>query len=304
MTIALANAPVSYGVFELTVGSDRYLAPFDRLLDEVAAAGYAGIDLGPVGYLAGGGRLGDRLAAKGLGLAGGYIEMPFHEPAAVAEAMPTLDALLDEFDAAPSAGMPPARPTLAAGGSEGHRKRPGGSHTDRTIGLDDAHWLDFGEGLRRVVERCRERGYEPTFHHHTATYVEAPWEIERVLELSDVGLCLDTGHLLIGGGDPVTMLGALAGRINQVHLKDVRLELLREIVAAGGAADQIWSREVFCPLGDGDLDLSGVIATLAMIGYTGWAVVEQDVLTNSAERFERAVSDQQRNRRTLAGLGL
>ena len=89
----------------------------------------------------------------------------------------------------------------------------------------------FAVGLAIAVARCRDRGYEPTFHHHTATYVEAQWEIERLLELSDVGLCLDTGHLLLGRGEPVSAIRAWADRINQVHLKDARLATLEQIVA-------------------------------------------------------------------------
>jgi inosose dehydratase len=53
-----------------------------------------------------------------------------------------------------------------------------------------------------ALELARSRGLEPSFHHHAGSYVEAPWEIERLLELTDVGLLLDTGHLAVGGGDP------------------------------------------------------------------------------------------------------
>src|SRR6202020_1130962 len=103
------------------------------------------------------------------------------------------------------------------------------------------------------VRRCRERGYEPTFHHETATYVEAPWEIERLLDVSDVGLCLDTGHLLLGRGDPVAAITAWGERINQLHLKDARIETLEQIVAEGAPVTEIWRRRAFRPLGEGDI---------------------------------------------------
>lgn len=202
--IAIANAPVSYGAFELTAGIDSNVPDGLQVLDQVASTGYAGIDLGPVGYLGAGAELGERLAARGLGLAGAYLELPYADHEALQQVLPQLDAMLDTFDAArPYLPGPMPRPTLADAGGEARRSHPGQAVGDRTLGLDADAWRRFAVGLGEVVARCRDRGYEPTFHHETGTYVEAPWEIERVLELSDIGLCLDTGHLLLGGGDPV-----------------------------------------------------------------------------------------------------
>jgi hypothetical protein len=192
--IVVASAPVSYGAFVLTVGIDPNVPDGVGVLDEVAAAGYAGIDLGPVGFLGGDTELGGRLAARKLDLAGAYLELPYADHDALDLTLPALDAILDTFDAAaPYRVGPPPRPTLADNGSEIRRARPGRAVDDRSIGLDANGWLRFGRGLTEVVTRCRDRGYEPTFHHETGTYVEAPWEIARVLELTDIGLCLDTG---------------------------------------------------------------------------------------------------------------
>ncbi|MGH9019535.1 MAG: sugar phosphate isomerase/epimerase family protein, partial [Acidimicrobiales bacterium] len=95
MNVTVANAPISYGAFELTVGIDPSVPSAELVLDEVAAAGYAGIDLGPVGYLGEGPVLAERLAARGLGLAGAYLELPFSDPAALPALWPDLDAMLD-----------------------------------------------------------------------------------------------------------------------------------------------------------------------------------------------------------------
>src|SRR6202020_3638722 len=119
------------------------------------------------------------------------------------------------------------------------------------------------------VRRCRERGYEPTFHHETATYVEAPCEIERLREVSDIGLCLDTGHLLLGRGDPVAAVTAWGERINHVHLKDARRGVIERIVAEAAPVREIWARRAFCPLGEGDIDIPAVLDALAGIGYGG-----------------------------------
>lgn len=303
--IVVASAPVSYGAFELTVGIDPDVPDGLQVLDEVAEAGYAGIDLGPVGYLGSGRGLGERLAARRLGLAGAYLELPYTDNDALRLAMPALDAMLDTFDdVAPFRVGPPPRPTLADNGSEARRARPGRAAQDPGVGLDADGWRRFGAGLGEVLARCRDRGYEPTFHHETGTFVEAPWEIERVLELTGIGLCLDTGHLLIGGGDPVAAIGAWGSRINQVHLKDARRSVMAGIVADDAPVTDIWSREAFPVLGEGDLDGDGVLGALAAIGYEGWLVVEQDTLPRTRARFERAAGDQRANREYLASRGL
>ncbi len=112
MSVQVANGPCSYGAFEITVGIDPHVPAGIDVLDQVARAGYAGIDLGPVGYLGDGAELHDRLAERGLALAGGYVPLPFSDPDALAGQIGYLDAMLDILDSVPK-GMP-ARPTLAA----------------------------------------------------------------------------------------------------------------------------------------------------------------------------------------------
>jgi len=300
--VVLANAPVSYGAFEITVGVDPHVPDPLTLLDWVSESGYAGIDLGPIGYLGTTATLAERLDERGLALAGGYLELPFSEPHKLPDALAELDGLLDIFESAPGGPQPP-RPTLADAGSPLRSRYPGRAAIDPTVGLDPTGWRYFAEGVARAVHVCRERGYEPTFHHHTATYVEAHWEIERLLELTDVGLCLDTGHLLLGRGEPITAIRDWAPRINQVHLKDARLARLEEIVAQAAPVEEIWRRQAFCALGDGDIDVAGVLRSLGEIGYSGWLVVEQDVLPDPNNPGQPA-RDQRRNREYLRTHGL
>jgi inosose dehydratase len=302
--IVVANAPVSYGAFEITVGVHPLVPQPLELLDQVASAGYAGIDLGPLGYLGTDGELAERLQGRHLGLAGGYLELPYSDPEALASALPELDQLLDVFDSvsANGASLPP-RPTLADAGSPERRALPGRSALDRSVGFDDAGWQRFAEGLGRAVARCRERGYEPTFHHHTATYIEAQWEIERMLELTDVGLCLDTGHLLLGRGDPVTAVRDWGERINHVHLKDARQWVLDAIVAEGAPVEAIWRRRAFCRLGDGDVDVDGVLDALRERDYSGWLVVEQDIIPDPDDPPGQADQEQRANREFLRERG-
>jgi inosose dehydratase len=300
--LAIANAPVSYGAFEITVGIDPNVPDPLTLLDWVADAGYVGVDLGPAGYLGTTETLPGRLAQRSLGLVGGYLELPFSEPERLRDAAGELEALLDVLDSVEPGPAAP-RATLADAGSPARSRYPGRAALDPSVGLDDAGWGRFADGLARTVERCRERGHEPTFHHHTATHIEAHWEIERLLEVSDVGLCLDTGHLLLGRGDPLRALQDWSARINHIHLKDARIATLEEIVAESAPVEEIWRRKAFCALGDGDIDVEQVLQAIADIGYAGWLVVEQDVLPDPSHPDQPAI-DQRRNREYLRAHGL
>ena len=226
--VILANAPVSYGAFEVTVGRNPFVPDADQLLAAVSAAGYTGIDLGPPGYLGTPETLAARLRENGLQLAGAYLQLPFGEPEALERRWPELLEALDILDALDPQALAP-KPTLADAGSPERQQRPGAAASDRALGLDEAGFRAFFEGLERVVAQCRDRGFEPTFHPHAGTYIEAGWEIERLLESSDVGICFDPGHLLIGGVDPARALASWGARINHVHLKDARLAALRRL---------------------------------------------------------------------------
>jgi inosose dehydratase len=209
--------------------------------------------------------------------------------------------MLDTFDAVRDVVPGPLpHPTIADSGSERRRNNPGRSHADHSWGLDDDGWDRMKVGLASVVERCRARGYEPTFHHETGTNVEAPWEIQRILDISDVGLCLDTGHFFIGGGDPVVAIHEWAGRINHVHVKDALQSVMDGIIADGVPTMNIWSREAFPAFGNGDANVAGVLAALKDIDYEGWLVVEQDIFPQTSARFAQAIDDQKKNRQFLA----
>jgi len=297
--LVVANAPVSYGAFELTVGIMPDVPDGDTVLDEVAGAGYAGIDLGPVGYLGSADDLAAGLARRGLALAGGFFELPFSDHARMPGALTGLGSLLDVFDSVGAKNGLKPRPTLADSGSDLRRSRPGQAAHDRSLGLDAEGWRRFAEGVEMAITVCGERGYMPTFHHETGTLVEAPWEIERLLEETSVGLCLDTGHLLVGGGDPVRAIRDWRERINHLHLKDARRSVVEAIVRESAPVSEIWRRKAFCRLGAGDLDVDAVLDPIRG-SYSGFIVVEQDVLP---ERNGTAAADQRANREYLAARG-
>ena len=200
--ITVANAPVSYGVFDLARPERVPLPAGGELLDAVAAAGYDAVDLGPRGLFGTGRALADALAGRGLLLCGAWIDLPLTGDdagfdAALARALPVLEdlALL-----ARAQDGPPPRPTLADAGDEARRARPGGGPG---LEADGRAWAALVEHLECVCALARGLGLEPTFHHHAATYVETPAEIDRLLGDTSVGLTLDSGHLLLAGGDPL-----------------------------------------------------------------------------------------------------
>jgi len=296
-TLRAANAPLSYGAFEMTVGIFPNVPGPEELLAEMASAGYAGTELGPPGYLGGGNELAERLERHGLALTGGWCPVRFSEPQHWAADLAALGRTLDLFDAAGPA--PDTHPVFGDGGSEARRANPGRGGEDRSLRLDEGGWRRFADGLARAQELALERGYEPTFHPHTSTFVEAPQEIERFLELSDVGLLVDTGHLLIGGGDPTQALEDWGERANYVHIKDVRIDVLRGVIADRAGALEAWRRGIFCELGDGDVDLERFFAALAATGYSGWICVEQDRIPRDDERLSESAEAQVRNREWL-----
>jgi inosose dehydratase len=294
--IRIANAPCSYGAFEVTVGRLPNVPDALDVLASMADAGYEGTELGPPGYLGGTDVLRSRLADHGLDLVAGYVPLRFSEPDALDEDLRGLNATLDMFDAA---GATHARPVFADGGSPERAARPGAAATDRSLGFDDAGWRRFADGVARAADVARTRGNEPTFHHHTATYIEAPWEIERMLELTDLGLLLDTGHLALGGGDPVQGLRDWSERINHLHVKDYKRSILESVIADRAGMEEAWRRRVFCELGTGDVDLPAFFAELAKVDYSGWLVVEQDLIPAPDEDASEAIAAQGRNRRWL-----
>ena len=294
MTLTLANAPCSYGAFE--IGDGGVVPGGVAILESVATAGYRGIDLGPPGLLGRGADLARRLQQHGLALCGGWVQLPFADPGALRTSWHVLDEALDLFAAASPAGggLPAPRPTLA----------DGSAGCDGSPRLNAAGFDGLATGVDEAVRRCRDRGFEPTFHHHVGTFVEAPWEVEELLARSDVGLCLDTGHLLAAGGDPGAALRQWGSRVNHVHLKDARYDIVSAVRDAGEPIIEIWRRRAFCPLGSGDLDVDTFLESLRGLGYDGWVVVEQDVLPSCAADVETAISDQASSRRYLAARGL
>lgn len=298
--VRVASAPVNFGVYR----QDGAPLEPQEMLATMREAGYDGTDSGPIGYLGTARTLPERLAARGLGLAGGWVDLRYDDPDGFREDLAALDAALGVFTAVRDAESEAAdprfapRPTLACPDRPERFARPG-MPADRRLSLPDGDWPVYARCIDEAAARCRDRGLEPVFHHHLGTDVETPEEIERLLGSTDVSLCLDTGHLWLAGGNPVAAIRDWSSRIRQVHVKDASRDVLARVRANGGDLWDLVAAGGFPPLGQGDLDLPAVLAELRRSGYEGWIVIEQDVpafRASDTEALARAVADQRANR--------
>lgn len=273
MAIKIATAPVSWGVFEVEgFGTDKTYA---QVLDEMVEAGYAGTELGPYGFLpATSEKLLAELSARRLHLVAAFVPLPLSRPAeyerAVAEAVKVADLL-----AACGAGL-----ILLADSMTPERIAAAGHITEDEKSFDQGEWNRVADIITEVAQACASRGLRTAFHHHAGTYVETPGEVERLLSLTDpelIGLCLDTGHYVYGGGDPLDAVQRFGSRIWHLHLKDVRASVLEAVRRERVGFLEAVGRGVFCELGEGMVNVPAVVAALQEVGYDGWAVVEQDI---------------------------
>jgi inosose dehydratase len=162
------------------------------------------------------------------------------------------------------------------------------------------------DNLHRAGEACRERGFDPVLHFHAGSYCESAAEIHEVFDALDtslVGMCLDTGHALFGGADPLELLESYGDCVRHVHVKDCDLGVLQEVCRSGGGLMEAWDRGVFCRLGLGTTDLDGFLDALEARAWEGWLVVEQDRFLKPADTPEALLALHTANRQWLAERG-
>jgi inosose dehydratase len=265
----IAGAPISWGVCEVP-GWGGQLSP-ERVLHEMARVGLRATELGPTGYLPiEPGRLRDLLASHDLRLVGGFVPVMLHRE----------DRLTDELvQAAKAADL------LAAGGADVLvLAAVVGDGYDRSAELDPKEWKTLIHGLDRIIEIGAERALSVALHPHHGTVIEDDNQLQRVLESSPVSVCIDTGHLMIGGADPREVARVAGNRVSHVHLKDVASDLAEQVRTGRVGYRDAVRRELYRPLGTGDVDVAGIVRVLEHSGYRGWYVLEQDaVLETSPE---------------------
>jgi len=301
--IKIANAPCSWGVLEFDL--EGQAAGCDQVLDEMAAAGYVGTELGDWGFMpVDPDELRQALGARKLALLGAFVPVLLKDPrshaAGVAAAVRTARLLAE----AAGSGQPAPVIVLADdNGKDPNRTRLAG-RIQPGDGLSEAEWQTFAAGAVGIAGAVRrETGLRTVFHHHCAGFVETPAEIDRLMALTDpglLGLCFDAGHCLFGGGDPLALLRKHAGRIWHVHFKDCHPAVAARARQDGWDYFTSVRQGIFCELGQGAVDFPAVKAQLEAARYPGWIVVEQDVLPGMGSPKESA----QRNRAYLKGIGL
>ena len=277
----VGNAPVSWGVYE----ADRPNPPFARVLDEIAAAGYEGTELGPYGYLpTAADALSGELKRRRLRLGSSFVPLPLEDAGRRAQ---SVQASLDVARLLATQGVE----ELIIADDEGpERARIAGRiPKDGSAGWSDAQWREAVATLHAVARAIRDAlGMRVVVHHHAGTFIETPAEIDRLLEETEpeqVGLLLDTGHAAYGGADPVEVARKHGERIRYVHLKDVDGAELQHVFNSSVPMEEAWKRGVFCALGEGVVDFPGVVETLRGKGYAGWMIVEQDVVPDAQGRL-------------------
>ena len=263
----IAGAPVSWGVIEIPDWG--YQMPAERVLREAASLGLAAVEAGPEELLPRDpAEVSELLARYELRLVGGFVPAVLHEPDLRARELDLVERRATFFGAAGADVLVLAAITSSRA-------------FEQTAELDDDAWQALFESLVVVEEICARHGVTPTLHHHFGTVIERDDQLRRFLDGSETGLCLDTGHLVIGGSDPVEIAELAGGRVNHVHLKDVNRDLARRIATRELSFKEAASRGVFRPLGDGEVDVGAVIDRLQSAGYRGWYVLEQDTVVEA-----------------------
>ena len=290
----LAGAPICWGVCEVP-GWGRQLDP-DTVLPEMSALGFVATEYGPDGFLPDLAQ--DKaatLARHGLRAVGQFVPLVLHDRDR--DPLPEAEAALGALLAADAGVLVVA----AVHGGEGYDSRPV---------LGDEEWDTLLANLDRISDAAAAHGLVATLHPHVGTMVETGAETDRVLGGSRILLCLDTGHLLIGGGDPVAVTREHPDRIGHIHLKDVRRDLAEQVRSGGLTYTEAVRAGMYVPLGAGDVDIAAIVTSLETAGYRGWYVLEQDTVlpasgddeAESPDPGARPVSDVRRSLEFLRGV--
>jgi len=275
MAIQVANAPISWGIMEHVEYPKEY--PYTRVLDELVEAGYRGTELGPYGFLpADPAVLRKELDKRSLTLCSAFIDLELGNEAAHKEAFADLERSAKLISAAG------AKLLILSDRITPDRNAVSGRRAEaNAISWSEPQWKVAAQAIREIIDRCKAMGLRVAFHHHAGGHVETPEETDRLLSLfpaDQLGLCLDTGHYVYGGGDAVAFLEKQVARVWCVHLKDVYEKKIEEARRARMNFHEAVRHGIFAPVGKGSVDFGQVLSLLKTGGFNGWVVVEADVL--------------------------
>lgn len=295
MTIRIGNAPCSWGV---EFADDPRNPPWRQVLQDCAAAGYRGIELGPIGFMPEDPvELGEALAENGLSLIGGVVFRPFHDPA-------RWDEVQDAAERTCRALVAHGAQHLVLIDSISPRRAPTAGRPEDAEQMGPEEWAAFRDRIARIARiGTHDHGLTVGIHAHAAGFMDFEPELERLLD--EVGedilkICFDTGHHSYAGFDPVAFMRRHVGRISYMHFKDIDPIVKARAVAASTGFYDACGQGIFCNLGRGDVDFPAVRQVLLDAGFEGWCTVEQDC---DPTLDVSPLDDARRNRDYLATIG-
>ena len=264
----LAGAPISWGVCE--VPNWGLQLSVERVLGEMEELGLQATELGAAGWLpADADEINKILGGHHLRAVAAFVPLVLHDATKLDEYLAVARdaaALLQAVGA--------SRFVTCVVSDPGDWQRPS---------LTEANWRNLYDGLGAVGEIAAQHRLSQVLHPHVDSLIEQADELQRVMEHTDVDVCLDTGHLEIGGADPVRFAEEHATRVGLVHLKDVNVAVADRLRSGELSLMQAVQAGVFTPLGQGDVALDRVVTTLESAGYDGWYVFEQDAALTDGE---------------------
>lgn len=261
-TLRIATAPISWGVSEVE-GWGVQLPP-ERVLAEMTELGFEATELGAEGFLPPAPEDKARvLAEHGMTAIGSFVPVVAHLEDV--DPLPRVEQELADYAASGAEVLVLATVTGRTG------------YDDTREPLNPAQWSTLLCNLERIREVAAVQGVTAVLHPHVGTVVETDEDITAVLEGSTIPFCFDTGHLMIGGTDPVRFAAEHADRIAYMHLKDVSLEGMRRVKDGEiSYFDAIVQDILYRPVGQGDVDVRAILSSLVDSGFDGWIVLEQD----------------------------
>ena len=257
----VASAPISWGVCE--VPGWGAMMPSPRVLGEMAGLGFRATELGAPGFLpAEPGDVKSELGNYDMSLLGAFTPVVIHDSSHRNEAI--------------ASAREAARFLQSAGATKLISCPVLDMDWSIPRALSSSEVTHMAEMFAIIDDICGEHGLEQVLHPHVQTLVETKDDISRVLDTCDVHFCLDTGHMAFGGQDPVEFAKDSMDRVGHVHLKDIRLDMVDPVLRREVTLMAATQAGIFTPLGQGDVDIMGVVQALEGAGYQGWYVIEQD----------------------------
>jgi inosose dehydratase len=262
-SVRISAAPISWGILDV-VGWGHQMAP-DRVMAEMRELGFTATEFGSPGFLPDGP---DEKAAvlkrHGLTAVGSFLDVVLHDRDR--DPLPVVRHVLEGYRASGAGTIVLAAATGA-----------NGFDAVKPV-LGDDEWATLFDNLGRARSLAAEFGVAAALHPHVGTMVETAAEVAKVATESDTPFCLDTGHLIIGGTDPVRFARDHAARVSHVHLKDVDMSIAERVTSGAMSFHDGCRDGLFVPLGRGDVDIPAIVRSLSSVGYTGWYVLEQDAV--------------------------